>query len=107
MFRKLRNWARTFIYLDMLFYAVWCVVAATFGTLFLIVAVIQGDWERSLSLLGTAAGSAAILGFFYWVYRDARKASKEMRRQRRQSRPRPDGDMSDVAGLPQRPPWMG
>lgn len=72
--RKLREWSKTFLYLDLLFSIAWYVVAAVFGALFLIVVVVRGDTEQIFPLLGTVVGSLAILAFAYWIARDARKA---------------------------------
>jgi hypothetical protein len=107
MLRKTREWARTFLSLDLLFTVAGYVVAAVFGTLFLIVVILRGDQEQILPLLGTVVGALVILGFFSWISRDARKAGQELRRQRKRSRARPDGDGSDVAGAPRQPPRMG
>ncbi len=107
MMRKIREWAKMFICLDLLFTLAWYVVTATLGLLCLIVVLIRGEYDQVPTLLVTIVGSVAFLGFVSWIARDARKASKALRQQRKKGKPRPDGDMSDVAEMPERPPWMG
>ena len=107
MLRKLREWGKTFICLDLLFTLAWYVVTATSSLLVLIVVLIRGEYDQVPALLGAILGSVAFLWFASWLARDARKASKALRQQRKKRKPRPDGDMSDVAGMSERPPWMG
>jgi hypothetical protein len=107
MLQKMREWIKAFVYLDLMFTVMYCLITAVFGILFLILVVIGGNYDQIFPLLGSMAGALAFLGFFFWISRDARKVGKELRRQRKHPKPRPDGDMSDVAGIPQQPPWMG
>ena len=107
MLRKLREWGKTYIYLDLLFNLVWYVVVAISGLLLLIVGIIRGEYDQVPTLLGAIISSAVLLWFVSWIARDARKASKALRRQRKKGKPRPGGKMSGAAGMSERPPWMG
>ena len=105
--RRIRKWAKTFAYWDLLFSLAWDVLLVTFCLVFLVVVLIRGRYDQVPGLLGTALAGVAFLGFAAWVARDARRASRALRQRRKQGGPRPDGEMSDVAGKPDRPPWMG
>jgi choline-glycine betaine transporter len=107
MLQKIRQWGQTFIYLDLMFTMTWFVVCAVFALIFLVIVLIRGQNEMIIPLLIPLVVILTILGLAHWVARDARKASKALRYERRRRKPGPDGDMSDVAGIPKRPPWMG
>ncbi len=107
MLRQMRRWGRAFLYLDLMSTAAWYIAAAVIGTLLLVVAFARGQDDQIFPLLVAVLWAVAVLGFFGWVFRDARAARKELRRQRHKPKARPDGDLTDVAGTPQRPPWMG
>lgn len=107
MLRKMPEWVKAIVCLDLLFNIAWYVVATVLGMLVLIVVIVRGDTEQILPLLETVVGALAILGFFYWISRDARKVGRELRRQRKTSRRPPAGDLRNAAGTPQQPPWMG
>ena len=51
--------------------------------------------------------AAVLLTLFWWVLRDAKKTTEANKGRRRQVKPGPDGDMSDVAGVTKREPWLG
>jgi predicted PurR-regulated permease PerM len=51
--------------------------------------------------------AAVILAFFVWVTRDAGETTKDLKARRRRVKPGRDGDMSDVAGVIKRDPWLG
>jgi hypothetical protein len=49
-----------------------------------------------------------IFAFFWWVTRDAGETARALKgRRRRDAKPGRDGDMSDVAGVIKRDPWLG
>lgn len=75
----------------------WALVAS-------IVAVVQGDFRSLPDLLMYVVMAFGLAGFVVWLLRDAQKESKVVRPK---GKARADGDMSDVAGIPQREPWLG
>jgi hypothetical protein len=107
MLRGVRQWAQTFIYLDWLFALAWLAAGAVLGLLALTVVLGRGEYRQVPAILVPVLAVVLLFAFVRWVSRDARQASKRLRAERGQAKPRPDGDMSDVAGLPSRPPWMG
>jgi hypothetical protein len=112
MFRKLRQSAKSFLYLDLLFTAGWYTAVGLLALAGVVVALITDDLDHLPGLLLTLAGIGAVFGFAAWVSRDARRTARELRRQRREraagtERPIQPKDMGEVAGLPQNPPWMG
>jgi hypothetical protein len=50
--------------------------------------------------------AVVLVALFWWMLRDAKKTT-EAHKGRRQVKPGPDGDMSDVAGVTKREPWLG
>jgi hypothetical protein len=60
-------------------------------------------------LIGVAIILLGTLGVVYWIFRDARNTAAQLRLSPKEHRPEPgpDGDMSDVAGIPRRDPWLG
>jgi hypothetical protein len=70
--------------------------------------VLTGGGLAGLSdLIPTAVVVLLILGMLTWVLRDARQESKRLRQEYEERKPSADGDVSEVAGIPPRPPWMG
>jgi hypothetical protein len=57
-----------------------------------------------LMTVAAAFVGAALLSL---VGRDARRALPKVHGEHRRERPEPDGDLTDVAGAPDLPPWMG
>jgi hypothetical protein len=86
-------------------FVVGIVVAAFMG----LVAASGGDVNVSPVLLGAAVIMMGTLGVIIWLFRDARATQKKGHPFQKKNRPRPgpDGDMSDVAGIPHRDPWLG
>jgi hypothetical protein len=72
-----------------------------------VLAVVNGDGETVLDLIRPVFVAATVLGFGYWMTKNARKTTKELRRQRRQTNTRRDADKNDVTGMLDRSPWMG
>jgi len=83
MFRKMRECAKTFIYLDLLLNIAWLLATGIFGSVSLIVLVIRGDYEQAPTILASVICAVATLGFATWVSRDARRVSRELRLERR------------------------
>jgi hypothetical protein len=100
MLRRIHEWAKAFIYLDVLFHLAWYVVAGVVSLLFVVVVVIRGDYDRVPELMLTALGAAAFLGFATWVARDSRKAARIALQLRREARRRRRDTGTNVAGPP-------
>jgi hypothetical protein len=105
MFDRMRDGYKKFCQFDLRFTVAWQVLVAAGSALLLVIALIRGDDERILPLAGTIVVAAAILWFCHWLVHFDPKPSGD-RRHRDRPRPRPDGAMSDVAGIGQQPPWM-
>ena len=61
-------------------------------------------------LVGLALSAVAAVGMFAflrWVGRDASRSYPKIHEEHRHEKARPDGDLTDVAGAPDLPPWMG
>lgn len=103
---KIRAWAQAFIYLDLLSQIALALVLVVVGSpLFVALA-----WWGQSDLLGPLAfailHSLAFLGLLLWLGREARRASLAPLH-RKEVRPAPDGDMSDVAGVLRAASWTG
>jgi hypothetical protein len=112
MLRGFRQWAKSLIYLDLLFTAAWYTAVAVIAIVGVVVAAVTGEYDHLPALLLTLASIGAVFWFAAWVSRDARRAARELRQQRRErgagsEEPTRPKDMGNVAGVPQNPPWMG
>lgn len=105
MFNKFRKASQTGAGLVLLVVIVAPFVLFGLGALVAsIVAVVHGDFRSLPNLLMYVVMAFGLAGFVVWLLRDAQKESKVVRPK---GKPRRDGDMSDVAGIPQREPWLG
>jgi hypothetical protein len=86
---------------------VWWFVAALFAAMVALLGVTGAGRDDYLGLLRAAVVVVGLLGLFSWIARDARKARTLARQERHEVKPGPDGDMSDVVGVPRNLPWMG
>jgi hypothetical protein len=84
----------------------WAVSVLFLGAAIISVGIRGDDWVFLLvTLLGAIVGGVYLIR---WILRNTRVEEKRKPfRKKRTARPRPDGDMSDVAGIPQRDPWLG
>lgn len=102
--RDIRPWAQTWFALKL-------VVAFALLIGGLLISPFLWGWDGGLGLiLGlqlAATAALALFVFFAWVDRDVRLHAAEIHRRHRHERPAPDGDLTDVAGAPSLPPWMG
>lgn len=102
--REIRPWAQTWFALELV-----VILAATMAG-FLVCPFLWG-WY---GLTGLAVGvgmslfvGAVTYGFLAWIGYDARRSVHQVHGEHRKERPGPDGDLTDVAGAPALPPWMG
>ena len=109
--RSFRLWAKTLIGFDFMLTAAQFVASGVLCLLCLIVATIRGEYELVLpyltGVLYVVVVTSCVWGGLVWITGDARKARKALRVQRPERKPRPNGDMSEVAGMPLYAPWMG
>ena len=109
--RKMRRIAKTLICFDVLANLSWEAGICVVGMIGIGFSMLSGDYSKALDYSGRTFIAIAILGFVLWVSRDARKQSARLRRERKNrvdnATTRTDDNISDVAGLPNNPPWMG
>jgi len=87
--------------------AAWLITIGLLTFFVVLVAMAGGDAGAYVAILRMAVVAVVILSLLTWITRDARKASEGLSASSRAGEVRPDGDMSDVVGMPRRPPWMG
>jgi hypothetical protein len=104
---SIRSWVQAFVYLDFLCLFAWAVATATLGLLLMLTCLLLGQFVLAVVATLLALQGLALLGFVAWMTRDARQSRQAVHRAHRKARPGPDGDLSDVAGAPALPPWMG
>ncbi|MFO0929616.1 MAG: hypothetical protein U0736_21730 [Gemmataceae bacterium] len=104
----IREWVRTFVYLDFLGFLAWSLVAVVLGTLTLLMLLVIGHFNGLTNLIVSVATGLAALALFCWMTMDARRSRARIHKVHvKEAVPTPDGDMSAVANLPKMPPWMG
>jgi hypothetical protein len=109
--RNVRQWGQALIYLELLYTATWYLVLLIVLGIGIPLAIWRRDLEHLPEMLLLFGVIAGMFLFGCWVRRDARRSTRELRRQRRAAReageePAP-AEVGDVAGLPPNPPWMG
>ena len=107
MLRIVRDWARIWLLVEIVLDLAWVVLAAGLGCVSVIVVIVRGDAGQAPEVFLGGLLAIAFLGFLTWLSHDVRKAAKELRRKRKRAKAYPDGDMSEVAGVPKHPSWMG
>jgi len=112
MFRTFRQWAKGYLYLDIIFTGAWYAAVAVCALIALVVAVATGNLDDVPEILLTLAAIGGLFCFAGWITRDARRTVRQLRQQRRErstdsGETIPPGDMSEIAGIPRNPPWMG
>ena len=111
MFRKMRYYWKAIWGFDFMYLAAEYAAGLILGIFCLVAVLCRGEFDQILLILGWILPILAVSGFGYWVYRDAKRSGKELREERRRvgrkTKPRPDGDMSEVAGMPLTTPWGG
>ena len=95
MLERMRQWARTLIWIDFLITLAWYAFAAVASVAALFVVVIRGEYDRVPSLVGTVVGAGAFLAFISWIARDARQAARAIRQERRMAKTPPDVNEKD------------
>lgn len=104
----IREWARTFVYLDFLGILAWSVVAVILGMLTVPMLLALGQFDQVTSLILSAGAGAATFALVAWMTYDARRSRERVHKMHvKEAVPTPDGDMSAVVNLPKLPPWMG
>jgi hypothetical protein len=102
--RSIRPWAQIVFSLDLM-------ILAAVALIGLIAMPFLWAFDGGLGLLFgfgiTTFVALCVFAYAAWIDRDARRSIAEARREHRKARPGPDGDMTDVAGAPDPPPWMG
>jgi hypothetical protein len=98
--RRILQLGKTSVWLYLVYLLIPLLVAVILG---LASSVSGPDWS-ALPLLAVLAG--AVILFFLWVLHDARELSRSLPEEARKE-PAADGDMSEVAGVWQREPWLG
>jgi hypothetical protein len=77
-----RKWSRWLIAAGFIMDAAWYIVWAVVGAALLVIVVAQGEYDRIPSLLARTAGAVGVLGFMTWVFWDARREVRRLRRER-------------------------
>lgn len=104
----IREWGRTFIYLDFLGTIAWSLVLVVAGSLAISLFLLAGQPDRATNLTLAVLGAAALLVFLVWVTYDAYRSRERIHKHHvKEAVPTPEGDMSEVVNLPKMPPWMG
>ena len=111
MFRTMRHWWKCWYGFEFTYIAAELAAGLILGIICLVAVLCRGEFDQVLPILGGALPIVAIAGFGWWVYRDAKQTGKELREERRREgrkvKAKPDGDMSEVAGMPQANAWGG
>ena len=95
MLERMRQWAKTFIWIDFLFSLAWYALAAVAALAALFLVLIRGEYDRVPSLVGTFLGAAAFLAFVGWIARDARRAARALRQERLKAKPPAEANQTD------------
>ncbi len=103
MFRKMRHSAKKWFGVTLMFDVAWLTAIAICGAAGLIIAVVNGDGETVLALIRPMFVAITLLAFGYWMTRNARKTTQDLRRQRRQTNTRRPSDINPAF---EQPPWM-
>ncbi len=71
------------------------------------VVIWAGEFEDVAELTVVVFSIFLLLGFVWWVARDARKVAKRLRQEKRERKTKGNEEMSEPTFLPKNPPWMG
>lgn len=84
--------------------------AMVFGLAFSGLSILEAASRRDTgSVVGHLFALGAFAGILFlvvWMLRNSKEEQSSLQNVR-QAKPDPNGDMSDVAGIPHRDPWMG
>ncbi|MDC0935535.1 hypothetical protein OAS39_04550 [Pirellulales bacterium] len=113
--RRLRRLTRKYICLDFLAHIAWEVGVCVVGVIGICVAIFTGDTTAALNTGGRVVLAACALLFVWWVATDAKKAadrlcgkpSEKDSLESSDTETQQPEDVSQTAGLHERPPWMG
>jgi len=105
--KKMRRLAQFLIYLDFWSNIAWYMGLAVVGIVSAVVAWMAGKDSEVVQYLAYSVVGIATLTLVWWIVQDARAQVKRLRQEGRVPPSPKDGDMSEAAGLPPRPPWMG
>jgi hypothetical protein len=75
MFRKMRHSAKEWFGMTLMLDMAWLTAIAICGTAGLIIAVVNGDCETVLALSRPMFVATTVLGFGYWMTKNARKTT--------------------------------
>lgn len=107
MLKKIRAWASALLFVNLVVLLAWFLVGAAVSVSVLVATFFGKENQDWVMPVLAIPGAAALSVLGLWVARDVWRARRPRRRERKAVRPGDDGDMSEVAGVIQRPPWMG
>jgi hypothetical protein len=106
MLKRIQTWGKAVVAMDLMLILAKVIVGVLVGAVALAVVIIQGRYSLVPEVATEIFLWAGFLAFAAWVSADASRAGRDLRR-RRHEMAGPDGDLSKVAGIAPRPPWLG
>lgn len=105
--RRMRSFAKRLICIDFWLNIGSYAVEGLIALVVLVTVIRTGTSDQWVELVAKIVGTIVLLGFVWWVAKDAKKASKKFRQERLDRRAHKDVEAGNPTILPERPPWMG